>query len=179
LRQEQPAENRLHIITRDDWGWKPLVDTIPHHTIKAITIHHGGVFFPEDKDPIAYLRNLQDWSRAERPWIDIPYHYMIDLQGKIYEARPIQFPGDTNTDYDPTGHALICVMGNYEEQLLSEHQLEILINLCAMLSDKYSVPVEKIKSHKDYTETACPGADIYQYLENGYLAEQIRNSIQQ
>ncbi|NQV38639.1 MAG: N-acetylmuramoyl-L-alanine amidase [Candidatus Marinimicrobia bacterium] len=167
----------LQIVTRSEWGWKPLKKTLPEHHVEYITLHHGGVIFAEDKNPIEYLRNLQDWSRAEKPWIDIPYHYMIDLNGIIYEARPIEYPGDTNTDYDPTGHALICIMGNYEEQILSEHQLQVLIDLCAWLSVKYSVPVERIKSHKDYTETLCPGMNIYQYFEDGTIVNRVIDSL--
>ncbi len=98
---------------------------------------------------------------------------MIDLKGKIYEARPIEYPGDTNTDYDVRSHALICVMGNYEHQILSETQFEQLAFLTANLADKYEVSAEDIKSHKDYTETLCPGKDLYRYLEDGSLLKRV------
>ncbi len=166
-------EAQLEMVTRADWGWVPLTDTIPTHEIKYITIHHGGEDFPEDKDVIKYLIGLQSWSRSDKDWIDNPYHYMIDLRGKIYEARPIDYPGDTNTDYDVRGHALICVMGNYENQKLSETQFEQLALLTATLADQYGVTNDLIKSHKDYTETLCPGKDIYRYLEDGSLIRRI------
>jgi len=161
------------MVTRADWGWVPLTDTIPTHEIKYITIHHGGEDFPEDKDVIKYLIGLQSWSRSDKNWIDNPYHYMIDLQGNIYEARPIKYPGDTNTDYDVRGHALICVMGNYENQILSKIQFEQLALLTATLADKYGVANDLIKSHKDYTETLCPGKDLYRYLEDGSLIKRV------
>lgn len=163
----------LKIITRTDWGWVPLTDSLPKHDIKYITIHHGGEDFPEDKDVIAYLKGLQSWSQSEKHWIDNPYHYMIDLQGNIYEARPIQYPGDTNTDYDVRGHALICVVGNYEHQILSDTQFEQLARLTAFLADTYGIAPEQIKSHKDYTETLCPGKDIYRRLEDGSLLNRV------
>ena len=166
-------ETKMEMVTRADWGWVPLTDTIPTHEIKYITIHHGGEDFPEDKDVIKYLIGLQSWSRSDKNWIDNPYHYMIDLQGKIYEARPIEYPGDTNTDYDVRGHALICVMGNYENQILSETQFEQLALLTATLADKYGVANDLIKSHKDYTETLCPGKDLYRYLEDGSLIKRV------
>mgnify|MGYP002639537098 CR=1 FL=1 len=167
------AETQLEIITRADWGWVPLTDTIPTHEIKYITIHHGGEDFPPDKDVIKYLIGLQSWSRSDKNWIDNPYHYMIDLQGNIYEARPIEYPGDTNTDYDVRGHALICVMGNYENQILSETQFNQLALLTATLADRYGVANDLIKGHKDYTETLCPGKDLYRYLEDGSLVKHI------
>jgi len=169
----QPTLPPLEIISRADWGWVPLTDTIPTHEIKYITIHHGGEDFPEDKDVIKYLIGLQAWSRSDKNWIDNPYHYMIDLKGNIYEARPIEYPGDTNTDYDVRGHALICVMGNYENQILSKTQFEQLARLTALLADKYSVSNDLIKGHKDYTETLCPGADLYRYLEDGSLLKRV------
>ena len=168
-----PKTPPLEIVTRADWGWVALTDSIPIHEIKYITIHHGGEDFPEDKDVIKYLIGLQSWSRSDKNWIDNPYHYMIDLQGNLYEARPIEYPGDTNTDYDVTGHALICVMGNYEHQILSKPQFEKLAMLTAHLADEYAVSAEDIKSHKDYTETLCPGKDIYRYLEDGSLLQRV------
>ena len=170
---ESPEPAPLKIITRADWGWVPLRDTLPRHEIKYITIHHGGEDFPEDKDVIAYLKGLQSWSQSEKGWIDNPYHYMIDLKGNIYEARPIQYPGDTNTDYDVRGHALICVMGNYENQILSKEQFEQLARLTAYLADTYQVDAGMIKGHKDYTETLCPGKDLYRYLEDGSLLKRV------
>ena len=170
---KEAVNTELHIVTRADWGWVPLTDSIPTHEIKFITIHHGGEEFPEDKDPIKYLRGLQAWSQSDKHWIDNPYHYMIDLKGNIYEARPIKYPGDTNTDYDVRGHALICVMGNYENQILSPNQFEQLAKLTASLADKYAVSLDGIKSHKDYTETLCPGKDIYRYLEDGSFLKRV------
>jgi len=171
--QEYPAD--LNIQTREQWGWKPIKQKPEIHDINKITIHHSGVEFKKDEDPVQYLRNLQDWSRSEKGWIDIPYHFMIDLDGNIYEARPIQYPGDTNTDYEVRGHALICVMGNYEIQTLSQRQLDQLIKLTAFLAEKYHVPVDSIKGHKDYAETACPGKNLYRYIEDGT----IRNRVQE
>ena len=159
--------NDLKVVLRADWGWQPLDRVLPQHSINKITIHHGGEEFAEDKDMIQYLRNLQSWSRSEKKWIDIPYHFMIDLKGNIYEARPINFPGDTNTDYDVVGHALICVVGNYEVQKLSDASLKSLVRLTAFLKQRYRVEIKDIRTHKDYTETLCPGKDLYNYFKDG------------
>jgi len=164
----------LGIIKRADWGWVPIDTTFNVHKIEKITIHHGGVEFKEDKDPVEYLRNLQSWSRSDKKWVDIPYHYMIDLDGVIYECRSINIPGDTNTEYDPATHALICVMGNYEIQTLSEEQLMSVIKICVYLVQKFKVPSTEIKGHKDYSAiTVCPGEDLYKYLTDGTIVTQV------
>jgi uncharacterized protein YbbC (DUF1343 family) len=168
----------LKVNSRTDWEWQPLVKVIPQHSINKITIHHGGEDFAEDKDMIQYLRNLQSWSRSEKKWIDIPYHFMIDLKGNIYEARPINYPGDTNTDYDVTGHALICVVGNYEVQKLSDASLNSLVKLTAFLKQKYRVEPKDIRTHKDYTDqTVCPGKDLYKYFEDGTFIKMVETEL--
>lgn len=175
--QELEYPENLPVIKRADWGWKALTDTIPQHTIKRITLHHGGVEFEEGKDVQDYIRTMQDWSRSEKKWIDIPYHWMIDLQGNIYEARPINYPGDTNTDYDVRGHALINVIGNYEVQKLQAVQLDAVVNLSAFLVRKYDLDPMEIRGHKDYTETLCPGKDFYRYLQDSTIQNRVNQII--
>lgn len=165
------------IMTVAEWGGTPPDTLREEHEIAFITLHHGGEDFPADKDVIAYLRGLQNWSRSDKSWMDIPYHYMIDLEGNIYAARDIRFPGDTNTSYDPTGHALICVMGNYENQTLSKDQLTAVVDLSAWLSRIYEVPPDRIRGHKDYAETLCPGADFYHYIDNGTIQQMVAEKL--
>ena len=168
----------VKVIKRADWGWIPLEKGKEEAEIKKITIHHGGVEFTADKDPVKSIQSLQKWSRAEKKWIDIPYHYMIDLKGNIYEARPINYPGDTNTEYDPTGHALVEIMGNYEVQKFSDVQQESLINLIAFLADEFNVPLSEIKTHKDYsTKTVCPGKDVYKYFQDSSIVKRVEKKL--
>ena len=172
--QELNYPEKLNLIRRADWGWKPQKTGLPQHEITKITIHHGGVDYPPDKDPIEHIRNLQDWSRAAKKWIDIPYHFMIAPSGTIYETRPINYPGATNTDYNPSGHALICLMGNFENATVNQAQMKAIIELTAYLVIRFNVPLYAIKGHKDYTETLCPGKNLYQYLENGTIQARVQ-----
>ncbi len=165
----------LNIVRRNDWGWAAFDRIVPQHHINKITIHHGGEYFAEDKDMIQYLRNLQSWSRREKKWADNPYHFMIDLKGNIYEARPVNIPGDTNTDYDVTGHVLICVVGNYEEQQISDEQIKSLVSLTAFLKRRFNVSYSNIKTHKDYAETLCPGKDLYKYFVDGSFLKMVES----
>jgi len=167
----------LKLIKRDVWGWKPINSSFKTHIIKYITVHHGGIKFQPDQDPTNHVKNLQSWSRSDKKWIDIPYHFMIDLKGNIFEARPINIPGDTNTEYDPTSHLLVEVMGNYEVQILSDVQLTSMIDLIKYLSKRFNVTIENIKTHRDYsTQTICPGKNIYQYFENGTIKQMLTES---
>lgn len=173
----EPADvKRPDIISKEDWQGKDLTREIETHEIKYITIHHGGVEFPEDRDPFQYMRDLQRFSQEDKNWVDIPYHFTIDLNGNIFENRPLEYPGDTNTEYDPTGHALIHVVGNYEIQKVDPDQIEAISHLSAWLSQEYDVPVDSIATHRDYSEqTVCPGEDLYKYFEDGTIHDKIRS----
>ena len=162
--------DNLKIIERSEWGWIPIDTVTRSHEIKYITVHHGGVEFTAEKNPLESVRELQTWSRKEKNWVDIPYHFMIDLEGNIYETRPINIPGDTNTEYDPTSHALIEVMGNYEIQIPNENQISSLVALSNFLMNYFNVQVNNVKAHRDYSnKTVCPGKNLYEYFANGYI----------
>jgi hypothetical protein len=173
------ADVERSIITVEQWGGTPAADSLARkHSIIYITLHHAGVPFPEGKDIIQYMRNLQKWSRTEKKWIDLPYHYVIGLDGTIYEGRDIRYAGDTNTEYDPAGHALIEVVGNFEEVEPNQKQLDAVVRTMTMLSAKYSVPVDSIRAHRDYSsKTVCPGKNLYPYIQNGYFKEHVQKNL--
>ncbi|QOY94609.1 N-acetylmuramoyl-L-alanine amidase [Massilia sp. UMI-21] len=163
------------IVPVSGWGGTPADPAkARRHSIRQITLHHQGEPFTPGTDPQAYLRRLQSWSRATKGWLDIPYHYVIDLDGRIYEARKIDFAGDTNTEYDPTGHALIEVVGNFEEVEPNQRQLDAVVDLMALLAAKYGVALDDIQSHRDYSDnTVCPGANLYRYVKEDYFRHKV------
>jgi hypothetical protein len=177
----KPVVNEPAIVAVSDWGGTPADPAhARRHTITHITLHHQGEPFKAGTDPRQYLRNLQTWSRNTKGWLDIPYHYIIDLEGRVYAGRDIAYAGDTNTEYDPSGHALIEVVGNFEEVEPNQAQLDAVVNVMAMLAKKYKVPVANIASHRDYSNnTVCPGANLYRYVQGGYLKEQVAQRLQQ
>jgi len=177
----QPAFSEPKIIAVEAWGGtRAAVSGVggKAHVPKFITLHHGGVAFLRDKDPAQYLRNLQSWSRGTRMWSDIPYHYLIDLDGNIYEGRDINIAGDTNTEYDPTGHALIVVLGNFDEVMPNQAQLDAVTVMMISLSKRFNISPDKIAGHKDYSAgTACPGKSLYPLLQSGYFRERVKRQL--
>ena len=166
----QLAALERRIIAVSAWGGSPAdPGRARPHTVGAITLHHQGETFKEGTDPAQYLRNLQAWSRNSKQWLDIPYHYVIDLQGRAYAARDIAFAGDTNTAYDPKGHALIEVVGNFEDVEPNQQQLDAVVDMMALLVARHGLSIDSIAGHKDHADTACPGKNLYRYLESGYF----------
>ena len=141
---------------------------VPQH-ITSITLHHEGSpkpLRPED-DPVAQLRGLQAWGASDRNWWDVPYHFLIDLDGRIYEGRDWHYMGETNTTYDPSGHLLISILGNYNLQEPTPAQLDAIADLMAWAVGKFHVPLDSIRGHYQYAQTNCPGKNLRKYLEDG------------
>ena len=162
--------NEINIVPRSGWNANEPRD-FKKHTLSRITIHHEGTMFELKDDAAKHIKNVQVWGMGpDRNWTDIPYHFLIAPDGTVYEGRDVYTVGETNTEYDPTGHLLITLLGNFEVQEVNPAQLDALIKLLAYSSKKYELPYETIASHKDYSkQTSCPGKNLYQYLENDYI----------
>lgn len=157
-------------------GWNALAPKpYQQHVPVRITLHHEGTRLEMKDDAARKIMNIQKWGMGpDRNWADIPYHFLIAPDGTIYEGRNVYTVGETNTEYDPAGHLLITCLGNLEQQEMPEQQLQSLIRMIAYACKKYKLPLETLASHKDYsTQTNCPGKNLYQYLQNGYLKKEV------
>lgn len=165
----------ITVLSRSDWGAKPVLEGALRHRIHSITIHHAGVATNRARTTIDKLRGLQAWSQRadklasgkEKPaWPDIPYHYYIFWDGTITECRPSEWVGDTNTEYNPTGHLLVCLEGNFESEEPTGAQIRSLYRFTEHFAVTFRVPPERIQSHKDYSaQTTCPGQNLAVEIE--------------
>lgn len=156
------------VASSDSAGGAALRLRVPQH-ITSITLHHEGSakpLLPSD-DPVAGLRALQSWGERDRDWWDVPYHYLIDLDGHVYEGRDWHYMGETNTTYDPSGHLLISILGNYNLQEPTPAQRNAIADVMAWAVKKFDVPLDSIKGHYQYAQTDCTGKKLRKYLEDG------------
>jgi uncharacterized lipoprotein YddW (UPF0748 family) len=159
-----------HVAAATIAGDASLRLRVPHR-ITHVTLHHTGSaepLLPTD-DPVQKLRGLQAWGERDRNWWDVPYHYLIDLDGRVYEGRDWRYAGETNTTYDPAGHFLISVIGNYERQEPTRAQIDAIADMMAWALDRFGLPTDRIGGHYDYADTTCPGAHLRTYLEDGRM----------
>ena len=173
----------MEIMSRAEWNAQPAREGVKWHIPKFITIHHTGTNQNPARSTAEKLQSLQKFSYTEgilgdgvtpkKPWPDVPYHYYIAVDGTVAEGREIQYEGDSNTDYDLTGHALIVVEGNFQKEKIKDIQYEKLEQLVVALAKKYKVPAEEISGHKDQAETTCPGENLYKLLPQ--LREKVEN----
>jgi len=164
-----PAATRLEVICREAWGALPVAGDFTTQTIDQITIHHTAVILDENRMAPARIRQHQQFHQS-RDWPDLAYHFMIDAEGNVYEGRPVTAVGDTGTDYDPTGHLLICCEGNFDEQDIPDAQYEALVAMVSWGAAEYGVDPATVQGHRDVAATSCPGENLYARIADGTLA---------
>lgn len=169
------AANEPVILPRSAWNAaapRPYKSQVP----VRITVHHEGTRLEPTADAAKKINAIQTWGMGpDRNWVDIPYHFLIAPNGKIYEGRSVFTVGETATEYDPTGHLLISCLGNLEEQEVQPEQLASLIQLLAYCCKKYNIPYETLATHRDHSrQTTCPGKNLYHYFENGYILQEVK-----
>ncbi len=156
----------LVVIAREGWGAKPAVGEFVTHEISRITIHHTAANGDDVAAAPARMRSYQSFHQNDKGWEDLAYHFIIDGSGNIYEGRPVGAVGDTATSYDPTGHFLACLDGNFDEATPLDSQIASLTGLLAWASVEYGVDASTIAAHRDYAGTSCPGDNMYSKIES-------------
>lgn len=161
------------VVPRAVWARGLEQGAFTPHSISTITVHHTAVAWAADTDGQARAR-AHTRGHLDRGWPDLAYHALIDGHGAIRMGRPWTAVGDTGTDYDPTGHFLLTLEGNFEEQAPTEEQLATAARVLAWASAEFGVSPQAIDAHRDHASTACPGERLYAEVQSGRLAARVQ-----
>lgn len=100
-------------------------------------------------------------------WTGIGYHFYVRKDGSIYRGRPIGTVGAHCTDYNKRSIG-VCFEGNFESETMCPAQLRAGRELTEYLKNLY--PSAKVKRHKDFNSTACPGRNFpFEKIEKGVI----------
>jgi hypothetical protein len=168
------------IVTREQWGSQPQpIPASRRQVVQYITIHHAGVDWKAGRDPAEFVKNMQAWGQREKHWPDLAYHFLIAPDGRIFEARSMDYEPESNTKYDLQGHIGVELMGNFETQRPSRAQIESCVKLVAWLCQQKQIDPGRIGGHKDRAkgQTSCPGKDFYRYLESGQFVGWVKETL--
>lgn len=166
-----PAD--VEFVSRAEWDARPPVLPMQAHTLTRLTIHHTGTNQNFNRTVIDKLRGLQLFSqrddslasgRLKPAWADVPYHFYVGVDGVVGEGRDWRYAGDTNTEYDPAGHLLVVVEGNFQKDTLTTAQRRTLDLIVPALARRFGISADRFGSHRDYARTECPGANLYAEL---------------
>src|SRR5262249_21293452 len=147
---------------------------------KWITIHHAGVLWTNNRDAARFVRDMQSWGKRrpglEKPprntyWPDLPYHFLIAPDGRIFEGRPVEYEPESNTKYPLAGNIGVEMMGDFNRQRPSKAQLESCARLTAWLMQEHKIDANHVRTHRDAApgQTNCPGRDFLRYIDDGTL----------
>lgn len=156
-------------ISRSRWAKGP---PIPKNMkimqpVKYITIHHAGsskVFTKKlESSAAARLETIRKAHLQRGQWGDIGYHFAIDPAGRLWEGRSLRWQG-AHVKASNEGNIGVVVLGNYDRQPLNRAQSSRIESTIRFLMKKYNVPVSRVKTHKEWAVTDCPGKSLQRLM---------------
>jgi hypothetical protein len=170
-----PAAETLAVTVfcQDAWGARAAQSGFESHSVSRLTVHHTARNLDDPSDGPGAIRGHQRFHIEDRGWPDLAYHYIVSTDGNAFEGRSEQYRGDTGTSYDPSGHFLVCLEGDFDQQSPTEAQIDTVCRLLAYAASKYNVTTATLGGHRDYAGTSCPGDAAYSLISDGSLAERV------
>ena len=164
------------VACRAAWGAAPAGGGMEPHQPVRLTLHHTAVSQTSLTQGPERARRHQRYHQS-LGWPDLAYHFLVDRAGLAYEGRDVAFRGDTGTEYDPTGHFLVCMEGDFDDQEPTTAQIATTVGLFAWASQEYGIDPATLAGHGDYAETTCPGAFVLDHMPSMAGAIAIAGSV--
>ena len=111
--------------------------------------------------------DVTKWHK-QRGFNTIGYHFLIGLNGEIWEGRPIEQAGAHAEGHNANSIG-ICYVGGLDANLKPKDtrtaaQKESLLNLIKELKQKY--PTATVHGHREFANKACPCFDAKNEYKN-------------
>lgn len=125
--------------------------------IDKIIIHCSAT--PEGRD--VKMETIRSWH-LKRGWSDIGYHYVIELDGTVVPARPLERVG-AHCRGENTGSIGICYVGGLDAEMnpkdtRTKEQRAALHSLLFDLTDNFAHAT--IHGHNEFSSKACPSFNV-------------------
>lgn len=105
------------------------------------------------------FRDVHEFHRDSRGWAGIGYNYWIGFDGTIYEGRGLHVGAHAGSNWN--GRSLgIGYQGHFEEQEMTDEQLEAGAWLNARFIEDFDLSIADIIGHREVSSTACPGSNF-------------------
>ncbi|MBS0191420.1 MAG: peptidoglycan recognition family protein [Phycisphaerales bacterium] len=156
-----------NVIPRSTWTSAGVIRSLanPMNGVNRITVHHDAIpsqGIRTQRDAIVRLNSVRQ-SHLREGWADIGYHYVIDPQGRVWEARPLVYQGAHVKDKNEHNIGVMC-MGNFEQQTPTPQQTAALDAFVASLMQRHKIPANRVYTHQELGQTACPGRNLQRYM---------------
>ena len=118
------------------------------------------------------MRAYQSFHKQTRGWADIAYHFVIDIDGRIWQARDLRWQGaHAGNNASNRFNVGISLMGNFEIQELHGAQTDALVVLVRWLAAEFRIGVAGMYTHREIKAqyglpgTACPGGRLQDFMD--------------
>lgn len=138
---------------------------MPINNPQFIILHHSYTGDTVLKDTDA----IRNWHVHHNKWDDIGYHYILEEKSGeivIYRGRPTHTQGAHARGFNHKSIG-ICIVGNYDKDMLSYKKLYALIKLIKSLGVVFGITPGYVLGHNEtYTffgkpsQKTCPGKNI-------------------
>lgn len=170
LRAELAA---LGVRDRAAWGARASRCTDGDPSKNRMAIHH--TVTPSSGDPASRLRGIQNYHMDTRGWCDTGYHFLVSIDGTVWEGRPLDFLG-AHVGGHNTGNVGISFIGCFHSSDCSDWtpfmppdaMIDGASAVVGRLSSLYDIALdaEHVKGHRDHPDqgTSCPGDFLHARL---------------
>lgn len=120
-----------------------------------IILHHS---LTKDSKTVSWSA-IRRYHVDEKGWVDIGYHFGIELVGDAYEilsGRMLNEPGAHTIGHNNTAIG-ICFVGNFDHELVPPLQWHKGVKLVRSLCEVFEIPTNQVYGHRDFADKTCPG----------------------
>ena len=176
-----PTSVRPAVVSRSEWGALPVNNSARNEfgfyervrnpegwyiyegdlreSYQSLIMHHSSFY---EADGVATLLEVQRLHREDRMWADIGYHFLVDIDGAIYEGRDLAVRG-VHTMGHNTGSAGLCLLGDFRFVAPSAAQWQATVALGRWLVK--ALALTHLAGHQQFNATTlCPGAALMERL---------------
>lgn len=168
------SELRDLVNTRGSWGARSPVCSSSDPSKYRMAIHH--TVTPATGDIPTRLRGIQNFHIDTRGWCDVGYHFLVSLDGQLWEGRELSSLG-THVGGNNSGNIGISFIGCFQDSGCNgwtpstppDAMINAAAALVSRLSGLYGIDVNSstVKGHRDHSgaTTSCPGGNLYGRLD--------------
>jgi peptidoglycan hydrolase-like protein with peptidoglycan-binding domain len=160
-----PTPSPISIVPRAAWGARPprAETAVPFSSRVGFAVHYSA------GPPSQRVAAIQNYHMDGRGWPDIGYNFLVDRNGRIYEGRGWLTVGAHATGYN-TSHIGVCFIGSDGDATpAAKAAIRSLYYRARQLAGR---PLTATY-HGAIGSTACPGADLRNWVIGGMAADDI------
>lgn len=165
----------IGVISRGSWGARRTRCTSQNATKTRIAVHHTVTAPTLNGNYAARVRQIQAFHMDGRGWCDVGYHFLVTLDGRVWEGRPVHLLGSHVGNHN-SGNVGVSFVGCFQpgacNGIASASAPEKMIaggaKVIERIAKRYGIKRDaaRVKGHRDHSgaSTACPGDNVHKRL---------------